>query len=66
MDDSVYLPRNNITGFKILSDDLYKLKFDNVFALSLLTMHHNDDIKCSLANESSVTCSIRVWVTYLN
>ena len=42
---------NNIIGFEILSEGLYKLKLDNIFE-SLLKLHHNVSTKCGLVNES--------------
>ena len=44
---------NNIIGSRILSNGLYKLKLDNIFTKSLLTLHHNVSSKHSLVNESS-------------
>ena len=44
---------NNIIAFGILFYDLYKLKLNNVFAESLLTLHHNVCTKRSLVNDSS-------------
>ena len=40
-------------GSGILIDGLYKLKLNNLFMESLLTMHHNSGIKYSLLNKNS-------------
>ncbi|KAL0544331.1 hypothetical protein IC582_019444 [Cucumis melo] len=45
--------QNIFIGSGILCDGLYKLKFDNVFAESLLTLHHNVGTKRGQTNESS-------------
>ena len=45
---------NNIISVEILSNNLYKLKLDNVFTESLLTLHHNVGTKRGLVNKSSV------------
>ncbi|KAL4010594.1 hypothetical protein IC575_030095 [Cucumis melo] len=45
--------QNIFIGSGILCDDLYKFKLDNVFAESLLTLHHNVGTKRGQTNESS-------------
>ena len=51
---SVSLFKNtSFIGSGILHDGLYKLKLDNLFAESLLTLHHNVGTKRSLMNENS-------------
>ena len=45
--------QNIFIGYGILCDGLYKLKLDNVFAESLLTLHHNVGTKRDQTNESS-------------
>ena len=47
------LKHNIIICSGILSDGLYKLKLDNIFVESLLTLHHNFGIKRGFVNESS-------------
>ena len=42
-----------IVSSSILIDGLHKLKFDNIFANSLLIVHHNIGIKRSMLNENS-------------
>ena len=44
---------NNIIGSRILSYGLYKLKLNNIFVESLLTLHHNVGTKRGLVNKSS-------------
>ena len=43
----------NLIGSGILCDGLYKLKLDNIFVETLMTLHHNVCAKCSLVNENS-------------
>jgi hypothetical protein len=43
----------SFVGSGILSDGLYRLKLDNQFAETILTLHHNVGIKRSLTNENS-------------
>jgi len=58
--DSFSLFKNaRIVGSGVLIDGLYKLKLDNVFANSLLTVHHNIGIKHSILDENSI-CGINV------
>ena len=45
--------QNLFLGSGIICDGLYKLKLDNVFAETLLTVHHNVGTKRGLSNESS-------------
>ena len=40
-------------GFGVLYDGLYKLKLDNLFVETLLTLHHNVGTKRGSINESS-------------
>ncbi|PKI65259.1 hypothetical protein CRG98_014408 [Punica granatum] len=42
-----------LIGSGILCDGLYKLKFNDSFAESLLTVYHNVGIKRSMSNENS-------------
>src|SRR5262249_39705637 len=49
--------RNGLIGSGILCDDLYKLNLDNLFAKTLLTLHHNVGTKRRLVNE----CSACLW-----
>jgi len=44
---------NHFIGSGVLCEGLYKLKLDNIFAETLLTLHHNIGTKHSLMNESS-------------
>ena len=39
-------------GFGTLYDDLYKLNLDNLYAETLMTLHHNVDTKHSLVDKS--------------
>ncbi|KAL5837577.1 hypothetical protein ACOSQ3_014746 [Xanthoceras sorbifolium] len=39
---------NHFIGFGILCGGLYKVKLDNLFAETLLTLHHNIGTKCGL------------------
>jgi transposase InsO family protein len=43
----------SFVGSGILSDGLYRLKLDNQFVETILTLHHNVGIKRSLTNENS-------------
>lgn len=45
--------QNHLISFAILCDGLYKLKLDNLFAKTLLTLHYNVGTKCGLLNERS-------------
>lgn len=45
--------QNHLIGSAILCDGLYKLKLDNLFAETLLTLHHNVGTKRGLLNERS-------------
>ena len=47
------LKHNSTICSGILSDGLYKLKLENIFVESLLTLHHNFGTKRGLMNESS-------------
>jgi len=40
-------------GSGTLYDGLYKLNLDNLYVKTLMTLHHNVDIKCSLVDERS-------------
>jgi len=42
-----------IVAFSTLYDGLYKLNLDNLYAETLMTLHHNVDTKHILVNESS-------------
>ena len=44
---------SKLIGSGILCDGLYKFKLDNVFTETLMTLHHNGGIKCSLVDENS-------------
>ena len=44
---------NYLIGTGTLCDNLYKLNLDNLFAETLLTLHHNVGTKRSLVNEQS-------------
>ena len=44
---------SKLIGSGILCDGLYKFKLDNVFAETLMTLHHNGSIKRSLIDENS-------------
>jgi len=45
--------RTCMIGSGTLYDDSYKLNLDNLYAKTLMTLHHNVDIKCSLVDERS-------------
>ena len=53
MDRLVYSKNSKLIGSGILCDGLYKFKLDNVFAETLMTLHHNGGIKRSLVDENS-------------
>ena len=44
---------SKVIGSGVLCDGLYKFKLDNVFAETLMTLHHNGGIKRSLVDENS-------------
>ena len=44
---------NYFIGPDVICDGLYKLKLDDLFVETLLTLHHNVGMKCGLVNESS-------------
>ena len=44
--------RKCFIGSSVLCDGLYKLKLDNLFVETLLTLHHNVGTKCGLIDES--------------
>jgi len=46
-----------IARFGTLYDGLYKLNLDNLYDETLMTLHHNFGIKCSLVNK----CSAYLW-----
>ena len=51
-----------LTRSGTLYDDLYKLNFYNLYVESLMTSHHNIDIKRSLVNE----CSVFLWLSLIH
>jgi len=48
-----FFKHNHLIGIGILCDGLYKLKLDNLYAETVLTLHHNVGTKRSLVNEQS-------------
>jgi len=45
--------RTCMIGSGTLSDGLYKWNLDNLYAKTLMTLHHNVGTKCGLVNECS-------------
>jgi len=51
---------NHLIVTSILCDGLYKLKLDNLYVETVLTLHHNVCTKRSLVNERWFSCGINV------
>ena len=53
--------RTFMIGSGTLYDGLYKLNLDNLYAETLMTLHHNVGTKRSLVDDDLLSCGINVW-----
>jgi len=56
-----FYKRTCMIGSSTIYNGLYKLNLDNVYVETLMTLHHNVDIKHSLVNKCFTYLWLNVW-----